>query len=974
MTSVDIPAMPGDPMKFCVQLMATCIVLHVSYLTAAEPPQYETDIRPILKAACFHCHGEEEEIEANLDLRLRRRIVAGGDSGPAIIVGDPKQSLLLQRIESGEMPPGKLKLTADEVSLIRQWIQAGATTLRDEPEEISSNGFTYEERTFWSFQPIVSPEVPTLQNTRQVRTPIDAFLLQRLQEQGLEFAPEADRQTLIRRLSYDLTGLPPTPEQVDAFLADDRPDAYERLVDELLASPHYGERWGRHWLDVTGYADSEGYTEDDPERAWAYLYRDYVVRSFNADKPFDQFIREQLAGDEMINGPLNNLSAADVEKLTATGFLRMVPDGTGSGGVDQNLARNQVISETLKVVSSALMGLTVGCAECHNHRYDPILQTDYYALRAIFEPALNWKQWRNPSARKVSLYTDEDRRIAAEIEAKAKLVDEQLAALTATFIDQTLEAQLLKLEENVRDPLRIAYKTAVAERTEEQKALLDKYPKILKISAGSLYLYDREIRTDAAQIKAERKQKEQEFIAAAQSQALSDLDSSLQTQFRAALALVESARSPEQQELLTNYSDRIVNAENLSRFDAAAAAELVRLDQAATDLLATLKEDRIKALQEQATEIRGTKPQEIFVRALTEVPGQVPETFLFHRGDYEQPKEKLVPAGLSVLVDKELVGIPENDSELPTTGRRLAFAQRLTDKNYPLTPRVLVNRFWMHHFGRGIVDTTGDLGYLGGRPTHPELLDWLADRFIQNGWKLKPLHKLILMSSAYRQSSRQSQEQQEIDPDNLLLGHFSLRRLEAETLRDAILMVSGKLNPKMFGPPVPVMEDAVGQIIIGKENLDGERKPLAPIDLNGEEYRRSLYVQVRRSRPLAVLAAFDLPEMEPNCTERSSSTVTPQALMLMNSDFAADHAEAFAMRVQQLAGDHEVAQCRTAWKLALGREANDTEIARSLSYLGNQRSYYEQNSPEGNKQTPATLALKTFCQAIFSSNAFLYVD
>lgn len=941
---------------------------------ASDAPLYESDVRPILKAMCFHCHGEDGELEANLDLRLRRLILQGGDSGPAIVPQKASESILLERIESGEMPPGKAKLSPEEIVIIRKWIDAGASTARPEPESVAADDFTVEERNFWSLQPIRDPEIPAVKNTTRVRNPVDSFILSKLEHAGLDFAPEADRTTLIRRLYFDLIGLPPTPEEVDAFVVDERPDAYERLVDTLLNSPHYGERWGRHWLDVAGYADSEGFSEADPERDSAFRFRDYVIRSINADKPFDQFIVEQLAGDELVTGPLSNLEPEAVDKLTATGFLRMAPDGTGTGGVDQNLARNQVVAETIKIVSSSLMGMTVGCAECHSHRYDPIRHTDYYAMRAIFEPALDWKHWRNPAARKISLYTDEDRKVAAEIEKKAQIVDKERQELTQTFIDQTLDAQLLKLEESVQEPLRIAYKTAASERTDEQKALLDKYPKILKISAGSLYLYDREIRTDAAKLDSERKSLEQEALKAAQQNAIDSLTEEEQKLFMAALAIPTASRSEEQQALMADHADKVVSLKNLEKFAPEQAQRIEELKRERTDLLATLKADRLKELSEKAAEIRGTKPPEGFVRALTEVPGKVPETFLFYRGDFDQPKEKLLPAGLSVLDHLSLVSIPENNPDLPSTGRRLAFARRLTDGQHPLTARVLVNRFWLNHFGQGIVDTPGDFGYLGGRPTHPELLDWLATRFVENDWKLKTFHKLIVTSTTYRQSSEQTPQKIELDPDNRLYSRRKLQRLDAETVRDAILALSGKLNLKLYGEPVPVMEDAVGQIVIGKENLDGERKPLAAINLNGEEFRRSLYIQVRRSRPLGILSTFDMPDMEPNCTVRNSSTVTPQALMLMNSDFSAEMGNHFAARLRELAPGDARQQAQLAWRLAFGRSASAEQLENALNYLNHQTQNYQQEPPPESKQAPADLALISFCQALIGSNAFLYVD
>ena len=389
------------------------------------------------------------------------------------------------------MPPDNDKLTVIEIAILEGWITAGAPTARPEPEELG-DGFhiTEEERGFWAFQPVEHHEVPDVTHAGRVRNPIDAFLLSRLEEQTLRFAPDADKRTFIRRATFDLLGMPPTPEEIAFFLADESPDAYERLLDRLLASPHYGERWGRHWLDVAGYADSEGYTDDDPERKHAYKYRDYVIRSFNTDKPFDQFITEQLAGDELVPRPYENLGAEDVENLVATGFLRMAPDGTGAGGVDKAAASNAVVADTLKIVSSSLLGMTVACAQCHNHRYDPIPQSDYYRMRAIFEPAYDWKNWRAPSARLLSLYTDADRARAAEIEAEAAKVDAERTAKQQQYIQETFEKQLAKVLSQRQDEVRSAYETPAKERTPEQQQLLKEYPDV-NVSAGSLYLYDR---------------------------------------------------------------------------------------------------------------------------------------------------------------------------------------------------------------------------------------------------------------------------------------------------------------------------------------------------------------------------------------------------------------------------------------------------------------------------------------------------
>lgn len=754
---------------------------------ASEGLTFEKDIRPILRAHCYDCHGATDDIQGNLDLRQVRLMLKGGESGPAISPGAPDDSYLVMRVADGEMPPGDGHLPPHEIETLKQWIQQGAKTARPEPEQLAPGlGLTPEERSFWSFRPIVRAEPPTVTAAaaERVRNPIDAFLLAAMPE-GLMFAAEADKPTLIRRLYFDLTGLPPAIDELTQWQNDTADDWYDRLIEELLASPHYGERWARHWLDVAGYADSDGATVADTERAWAWKYRDYVVRSFNNDKPFDQFIIEQLAGDELA-GPLQgDLTAAQTELLTATGFLRMAADGTGSGANDPT-GRNQVINDTLRIVSTSLLGLSMACAQCHDHRYDPIPQTDYFALRAVFAPALDAQQWKTPGERLVSLYTAADRQKAAEINAEADQVAAERATKQAAYMAQALEKELTKYEASLKDMLRTAYQTAADQRTPDQKALLDKYPSV-NISPGVLYQY-----------------------------------------------LPEAA-------------------EDLKKFDAKIA------------------------------EIRGRKAPEEFISVLTEPPGHTPETHLFHRGDFQQPKQVIAPAALSVACDEDhFVQFPANDESLPTTGRRLAFARWITGTQNPLTARVLANRIWMHHFGRGIASTPADFGKLGTRPTHPELLSWLADEFRQRGFRLKDFHRLILKSSAWRQSTARTEAHDRLDPDNRFFSRRILMRLDAETLRDRMLAVSGKLDPALFGAPIPVKEDDTGQIIV------------EPVHT-----RRSLYIKVRRSQPVAMLQAFDAPVMETNCEIRPVSTVATQSLMLMNSETVLRHARDLAERARR---------------------------------------------------------------------------
>lgn len=851
--------------------------------SAAESPVYERDVRPILKAHCFHCHGEEDEVQGKLDLRLVRGMLKGGESGAAFVVGQSAKSLLVERIESGEMPPGKKKLTAAELATIRHWIDGGAKVARPEPETPTAlDDLTDEERNFWSFQPIRRPALPPVTKPQLLRSSLDAFVLAELERHQLEFAQPADRRTLIRRLAFDLHGLPPDVEAVERFAANDSTDAYERLVDELLASPRYGERWGRHWLDVAGYADSDGYTEQDPERKYAYKFRDYVIRAFNADKPWDQFIVEQLAGDELLQPPFANLSPEQAEQLMATGFLRMGPDGTGIGGVDQNAARNEVIAETIKIVSSSLLGLSVGCAQCHNHRYDPISQVDYFRVRALFEPAYDWKNWRVPNARLVSLWTDEIRQRASAVDAETKELTAERLKILDGIVQEVFEREVAKLSEEQRELAKVARDTAEKERTPEQKQLLKDHPS-LKVDRGSVYLYERK-RVD----------------------------------------------------------------EHNKSFDARQAA------------------------------IKAKRPPEDYVACLTEVPGKIPATQLFFRGDFNSPRQEVEPGELAVLKSSAAAAIPKDDPQLPTSGRRLAYARQLTSGQHPLVARVLVNRFWMHHFGRGLVATPSDFGRLGARPTHPELLDWLASEFMTNGWSLKQLHRLIVNSTTYQQSSRRSPAQDAIDPENRLLARMNVRRLDAESLRDSMLSVSGKLCGEMFGSPVPIMPDEVGQIIVGVDTRDTAGRPTGKfVPIHQAEFRRSLYVQMRRTTPLSLLETFDAPDMRPNCELRNSSTVSPQSLLLMNNEFVIAQATEMALQLEAQTADR-TAQVTQAWRLTSGHAPQEAQLEAALKFLDAQAAELtavklveKSKTPE---LSPATKALASYCQALLSSNRFLYVD
>ena len=792
---------------------------------AMEPLSYEKDIRPIFRAHCFDCHGATDEMEGGLDLRLVRFMKEGGDSGPAIVSNDPQSSLLLERITSGEMPPGDTTLSDQELEILRNWIQQGCNTLRPEPETIESGlGITPEERDFWAFESIdtlTSQELNDRVPDSVATSDLDKqYLLESINSlvgqaassnlkhfdedqmrgelldsaRGTLLASEASKETLIRRVYFDLLGLPPSPEAMNEWLNHDTPTWYSDMLDKLLESPQYGERWGRHWLDVAGYSDSEGYTNSDAIRPWAWKYRDWVVDALNQDMPFNRFITEQLAGDELAGEIQGDLSEEQIGLLTATGFLRMAADGTGSGSNTPE-ARNQVIADTLKIIGTSLLGLSVQCAQCHDHRYDPIPQHDYYALRAVFEPAMNWQAWKVPNARRQSLYTQADRESAASIEKEAQVVATAKQTELDRYMSEALTAELERQPEELREALRVAYQTPKEQRTTEQSELLKKHPSV-NITAGNLYQY-----------------------------------------------------IPESKPKLAEFDTKI-------------------------------------------QEIRSKKPEEQFLRILTEPSSEPPITRLFHRGDHQQPKQPITPHALQInCPENDLQHFPSTDPNRSTTGRRLAFAKWLTGPDHPLFARVITNRIWLHHFGTGIVRTPADFGRLGHRPTHPKLLDWLATEFRNQNWSLKALHRTIMESALYRQTRGQQYDLNsdpgvsDLSPATVeVLKHhqyaFSdLQRLDAESLRDSILMASGTLESTMGGKPVNVKEDATGAVIVDQNSG-----------------RRSLYIQSRRTKPVSILQTFDAPIMETNCEIRVNSTVATQSLMMLNSEFTLHHAAKLADR------------------------------------------------------------------------------
>ncbi len=900
----------------------TWIVLMVapSGKVAAEPPEQVTehDVIPIMYLRCTVCHGLRRQ-EGGLDLRTRASMVKGGKSGPAIVPGHPEQSLVLKRIHSGEMPPKRelidvsIKLiTPVETEKLTQWIAIGAPksdiqadVADGKPDPLVSD----KDRQWWSFQPPSRPAVPQVKHAARVRNPIDAFVLAKLEEKSVSLSPEAGKLTLMRRAYFDLTGLPPEPAEVQAYLADNDPRAYEKMIDRLLASPRYGERWGRYWLDVAGYADSEGgKLAIDVPRTSAWRYRDYVIRSFNADKPYDRFLVEQIAGDELSDYEhATAVTPQMLDNIIATGFLRMGPDSTierNSSFVDDRL---EVIADEIDVLGSAVMGLTLKCARCHSHKYDPIPQRDYYRLRAIFKGAFDEHDWLNPHP---SVYDDLTEFRAATLrflpaiapgETPVQILEEQQ---TAETLNHNLDLEIRTLKKALEEKAAPIKKNIVEQR-------LAQLPSALREDLQKLQDTPSEARTEVQKYLAGKFEK-----------------------------------------LLK------VEPEELKKFDAAYGKE------------AEEAEWKIKRIEYQ-------KAPDSRIRALWD-RGEPSPTYIQRRGDPNSFGRLVGPGLPSCLTDGKtpFIATPPWPGA-KKTGRRLAFANWLIQPDHPLTSRVMVNRIWKHHFGAGIVRTLANFGKVGAPPTHPELLDWLATEFVQQGWSIKSMHRLMMTSSTYRQSSDFTPAIERADPSNKLLSRMPMKRMEAEVLYDTLLLVSNKLDESRFGQPEPV--------VIRDDGL------VTPVGTE-KGWHRGIYVEQVRTNLPTVMEAFDLPAMSPNCVERSVSMIAPQALHMMNDVMIAKLAESFAERVRKEAGADIEKQIERAYWIALSRPPNDEERKISLDTVRRIRDaeaattlaraasgFAAKPAPETSASNigvadPAGAALREFCHTLLNSAAFIYID
>ena len=805
---------------------------------------FSRDIAPIFQANCVACHGPAQQMNG-LRLDSPERALQGGYSGPVIKPGESAASKLILLVagvqapgheEGLVMPPVGDRLSAGQVGLLRAWIDQGAEWAEAAKRfvgEAQEQGSA--KSSHWAFISPRRPGLPDVQKRDWVRNPIDAFILRRLEAEGIRPSREADRNTLIRRLSFDLIGLPPTPEETAAFLADERPEAYEELVDRLLDSPHYGEKWARHWLDLARYADSDGY-ESDQLRPNAWRYRHWLVETLNRDMPFDQFTIEQIAGDL--------LPGATLEQRVATGFQRNTLSNR-EGGADLEEFRNEQVVDRAGTLGTVWLGLTVGCARCHDHKYDPVSQQEFYRIYAFFN-----------SADEVN-------------------IDAPLPGEIAPYLSTRAE------HESKRRELIAPLETDIAElQTAWEKRLLE-----TEANPGQDHLWDRAW----------------EVLGLVWGGGLGEG----QLEGQRIVRLDPSRRTKDQADRLRNYFIKRGSIIDKERYD----------------------ELKLKELSEKLDELAKSYPKLSRAPTLVENPhGR--QSYIHLRGSFRNRGIEVAPGTPAVL--HPLPADPKPN--------RLTLARWLVADDNPLTARVTVNRAWQELFGRGIVFTSDDFGRQGEKPSHPELLDWLATEFVRQGWSLKKLHKLIVMSAVYRQSSKARPELQARDPNNVLLSRQSRVRLPAEAVRDASLAVSGLLNTAVGGPAVrPPQPESV---IMESFDMPWE------VDEGPNRYRRGLYTFIQRTAPFAQSVTFDLPDPGRTCSRRERSNTPLQSLTLLNDPVFFEAAQALAARVltEQQGGlsewiDH-------AFRLCLAREPDSAERDRLATYLHQQNEILDQE-PEG---------------------------
>jgi hypothetical protein len=941
-------------------VFAICVHLtgHLADAVGQESTiQFSTDIQPILARRCFACHGPDKA-EGGLRLNSPETISAVLDSGNrAIVPKDLNGSAILERIRSTEedirMPPEGKPLTELEQQRIAQWIEQGANW-----------------KQHWAFDPVSNPLVPTRPDGTISGNPIDAFVEAKLSSKKLAMSQRAEPRVLLRRLSYDLTGLPPTPEQVADFeqrSAIDFQRAWETEIDRLLASEHYGERWARHWLDVVRYAETNSF-ERDGAKPYAWRYRDYIIRAFNEDKPYDQFLMEQLAGDE--------LPEVTKESLIATGFYRLgIWDDEPA---DRELAMYDGFDDILTTVGQGLLGLTLNCSRCHDHKIDPIPTKDYYSTVAFFRnltpngygphverPLIGSPEDRAAYATKEADIRDNGNRLQMRINELETMLRQELESANTTTDRMDLDDVEYRF---YRDSFReLPDFDALKPETvgELEPPLLDialatrpddfgfvfvgklivpedgEYTFRLDSDDGSRLTIDGKVIVEYDGIHGTGRPK----------RGIATLTAG-RHDFR-----VDYFQGSYGKGLLLDWSGPGFKRRSLTRQDRKTVDLNQILQSSAAEGLNADHVAEFKKLRREIDENSKRKPWDEYGMCVSESGTSAPETHILMRGSPQGKGDLVQPAFPSILGG----GVPdiEPNESAKTTGRRLAFARWITSPDNRLASRVFVNRVWQHHFGRGIVRSANNFGQLGDPPTHPELLDYLAIQFVQSGWRTKSLHKLILMSHAYQQSSLASPDVLEKDPNNDWFSRFDLRRLSAEEIRDSILVSNGRLNRTMYGPSI---YPELSREVLASQSVPGKGWEKSSYQ---DQARRSVYIHIKRSLLVPMMSNFDFPEPDTSCEARFITTQPGQALGMLNGDFLNQQSAEFAQRLAAEAGSELHSQVARGYLLALSREANNTEIDRGVRLI---------ETLVGKHGLSRDVALANFALFLFNTNEFIYVD
>ena len=955
---------------------------------------YRENVFPILESNCFKCHGGGDHLKAEFRITSREGLLLGGEFGPAYDEENPGASLLLEMIsykdEDHQMPP-KAKLSEEHIATLTKWVTMGAPydpELEIKGEPHSRRGFTVteEDRDWWAYRPVGREEPPAVEDSAWIVNAIDAFIKSQLEREGLTPNPEASPQTLVRRLYYDLIGLPPTPEEVEAFVAASKSDAdraYSELVEDLLARPQYGEKWARHWLDLVRYAETNGFERDNP-KPHIWRYRDYVIDAFNDDKPYDEFVIEQLAGDE--------IEKPTMESMIATGYHRLMQWDDEPADRKQHVY--DVLADNVQVTSETFLATTLGCARCHDHKADPVSQKDYYSFMAFFNGITHYK-------------TEGTLVNWADAEEKAKFERERNRKLN------TLTKQRDDLGEELRNVLT---NLKVLSADSEGEAIT--FVEDARSGNGPDWFYTTKKPTDdwsdvgfvnKAWFKAKggfgnanppksaiATKWDTEEIWMRTTFGLTSIPDSLILEIHHdedVDVFLNGGLIYEAKGYTTDYEPVVLDGKALDLLQTGKNVVAVhcrqsgggqyidlalRTNSSSVALEKLVAGKKASRLAKQVKELAGRDLVSEFNDTLKEIanlraaePG-TPLNVVTEKGPNPGPMNIHIRGSAHALGDEVSPGLPavlsSEDSEpevvetqpaTKTSGRRLALANWIVDPENPLTARVMVNRFWQHHFGRGIVPSTSDFGQLGEEPTHPELLDWLATQFVENGWSTKAMHRLILHSNTYRMSSAPESANLDRDPQNANFWRYPMRRLTAEELRDSVLAVSGDLNLKSHGPWVfpPLPKEVVAT---------ASRPDKAwPVSKNEEDhYRRSLYVHVKRSLRHDMLADFDQADTDTTCPVRFATTVPTQALAMMNSRFVNDQAANFADRLRSERTEIRE-QIAAGLELALQRKATEEELDH-LETLHRNLQEKEGLDPE---EAMVRVALVTL-----NLNEFLYLD